>query len=726
MQNLKHIIVYMQIVNVFLLVLHVLCVSNTIEAKNGTLCVNFFGTGGFGNRVIGLAAMAAIANAAGRPFAFTKTNIMWHDAWYSEYDNNTCHHETVHTCTITSSIPSEHCEKLIFDMIEQNVLIKFTGHQGTLYNIVKNWPRFQKSYQNALYRMGSPPCTYPSYAVVLAYELPKILYKPKPLLKQAIQHFETKNNISVNKPGAFDLAIHVRFCVDCPVKNKNADILRSLQCARNKLNLTRDTLISTQNKKIFLTSDKLEAVHFVKHILHDPWKIYHNIPAKMIHTASSKTNTPSYILPYLDNFLLGMSNSIISCWTTFAQIGFLRTGGIERLNNITQTKHLNGIESLNTVVPSNEIKNPIHEPCAVHSEKIHCQKNEEKKININVEPNKPQQIVSARQSNYSLLTILIDNYGSCPESCTFIHNLLPVWVRYHYSEIGNNVNLLFEKQIDTHVLFIARKHLYELGHWAINHRKRTGYSVGILHMADELNMGSTYSGFDYVLRHYYFKELRGPAAGLYIRALGNLSCGQGPTWPEHHQLVHGPPLGVHWMFLPMFKIKDLFGSRLANSVWPATMRPINCVFSGRETQKRIEMYNAFKNYGQDLNCSISLTNGFGKGAGPWGYATEILETAKFGLNPSGNNVECLRLPELLGMGTIPAMLDAPFLHATFQQVPVISGRNWGEVIMKIKEILQYPNKVDHLQMKNAYFYQELQRCMASDLEKIFYKAMNLS
>jgi hypothetical protein len=39
------------------------------------------------------------------------------------------------------------------------------------------------------------------------------------------------------------------------------------------------------------------------------------------------------------------------------------------------------------------------------------------------------------------------------------------------------------------------------------------------------------------------------------------------------------------------------------------------------------------------------------------------------------------------MGSVPSVIDQPYLHATFQTVPAIIGENWTEVTMQMKELL---------------------------------------
>jgi len=120
------------------------------------------------------------------------------------------------------------------------------------------------------------------------------------------------------------------------------------------------------------------------------------------------------------------------------------------------------------------------------------------------------------------------------------------------------------------------------------------------------------------------------------------------------------------------------------------------------------------------NCQIQFSKGFAVGNSKLQYLADNLQDIKIGINPPGNNVECHRLPELLALGTIPAMLDANYLHATFRSVPGIIGQNWTDVAWQIETALSQENKriIDDLSWSGAKFYEELKFCMRSDMDII--------
>ena len=64
------------------------------------------------------------------------------------------------------------------------------------------------------------------------------------------------------------------------------------------------------------------------------------------------------------------------------------------------------------------------------------------------------------------------------------------------------------------------------------------------------------------------------------------------------------------------------------------------------------------------------------------------ETNKNWPCPGGTSVETHSLAETLQMGSVPSVIDQPYLHATFQIVPAIIGENRTEVTMQMKELLQ--------------------------------------
>ncbi|KAL3907748.1 MAG: hypothetical protein SGARI_003386 [Bacillariaceae sp.] len=129
----------------------------------------------------------------------------------------------------------------------------------------------------------------------------------------------------------------------------------------------------------------------------------------------------------------------------------------------------------------------------------------------------------------------------------------------------------------------------------------------------------------------------------------------------------------------------------------------------------------------DLNCSISFTNGFSMGATKWEYLIGDLQQTKIGLCPGGTSVETHRLAETLQMGSVPALLDQPYLEAPFRKVPGIIGENWTVVAASMKDLImeeraatfaKRQSKLERLQLDGAQFFHELQDCMKQDVDML--------
>jgi hypothetical protein len=271
---------------------------------------------------------------------------------------------------------------------------------------------------------------------------------------------------------------------------------------------------------------------------------------------------------------------------------------------------------------------------------------------------------------------------------------------------------------NSHYLIVARDHFSEIGSVARTFRnKHPKTSIGLWHMADELlEHAPNYSEFDYAIRHYFDHKGRGGG----FRALGNHSCGSSPPLPNINKSVTEPRWGVHWAFLE--HEKKIANFRDPTSSWPVSHRSNNCSFIGRPTPERFAALEEVKKAAPDLQCSIKYTEGFMKGNGEFEYMTKDIGDAKIGLNPTGNNVECIRLNELLSMGTVPAMVDEKFVHATFEPLPAVLGKNWSEVALEMKRLLDDERnggkELDTLAKRGSEWKVKLDHCMKSDMDFI--------
>jgi hypothetical protein len=89
--------------------------------------------------------------------------------------------------------------------------------------------------------------------------------------------------------------------------------------------------------------------------------------------------------------------------------------------------------------------------------------------------------------------------------------------------------------IDTHVVVVwipsELRADHALAVWARKQREHTNYTVGLI-VSDEMNLvgSAAFGSFDYVLRHYYQELLHEnypEDPQMYLRALGNMTCGTG-------------------------------------------------------------------------------------------------------------------------------------------------------------------------------------------------------
>jgi hypothetical protein len=186
-------------------------------------------------------------------------------------------------------------------------------------------------------------------------------------------------------------------------------------------------------------------------------------------------------------------------------------------------------------------------------------------------------------------------------------------------------------------------------------RSRGCVNIGLLHMADEqgVHERSFYGLADYVLRHYWFE----------------------------HALVPPPnSLGVIW--IPN-GYRTGVGPIMPQTMLTTSERRIMGFFSGvlkgrtlsDERQQMVRAIQAGK-----LPFLVNETNSFGQGLGPVAYAA-YLSMARFGLAPSGNSPETIRLYEVLEAGAIPVMIRSPFVTASgaLGNPPFVVLDNWSEL-----------------------------------------------
>ena len=331
----------------------------------------------------------------------------------------------------------------------------------------------------------------------------------------------------------------------------------------------------------------------------------------------------------------------------------------------------------------------------------------------------------------AVLTIAIDQGGSCPEKCTFPHMHLPSWVRYQFMTFDEGKNTLpkrlarkkQEGQFIKHLLIVARRHIPELAVLAKNHP----YSVGLWQMADEQYDAKAtapiYHHFDYVIRHYYKDPYwdQGPNR-IELRALGNLTCASesqvfGPPLPSPNNSLY-PKWGMYWVWTDSHAPYHMT-QRSRESLWPLAQRRFECSFTGSDYPhwnkgERKQMKAALEQV-LGKRCPVTITKDFGKGMGPFPYYTTLADT-KICPSPRGFAIETHRTMESLRQGCVPAIKDEPYLHRTFRAPPVIVASNWTQLAHSILYYLDHGPELQQLSHQATEFVHEYNQCVKGDMD----------
>lgn len=368
---------------------------------------------------------------------------------------------------------------------------------------------------------------------------------------------------------------------------------------------------------------------------------------------------------------------------------------------------------------------------------------------------------------YHLLTIAIDSRHSCPELCTFVHPLLPSWVRYRQLHFDSEIDLADKLKDDRgNVIVVARTNIINIANWAV--RRRSNHTAashstsvgavvrpttGLFHNADERfykgEVADVYDKFDYVLRQYYRRDDDGKFHGYALHALGNYTCGttrQPLPLSRTTAEEAGPKWGVHYVPLAAHAV-DVQLLHHATATYPTSLRPTNCSFIGRADVKRSKkeraaMKAAVEEGGAEMNCTVTFTGAFASGNTKFEYFNYDISRSKIGLSPRGSAIETHRLAELLQMGAVPAIVAEDYLFATFKSVPGIIAEDWPAVVqsMKIyleeeKEVIMAANrnngsemrisKLEMLSREGTKWRRDLEECMMADMDYILKGAFGL-
>ena len=83
------------------------------------------------------------------------------------------------------------------------------------------------------------------------------------------------------------------------------------------------------------------------------------------------------------------------------------------------------------------------------------------------------------------------------------------------------------------------------------------------------------------------------------------------------------------------------------------------------------------------------------------------------------------MPSLASLvqGAVPASLDVPFVHAPFEDIPMIVGETWDDVMDYMRSYLANVDELEELQLRGSLFYDKLQYCMRADMERILERVL---
>jgi len=162
------------------------------------------------------------------------------------------------------------------------------------------------------------------------------------------------------------------------------------------------------------------------------------------------------------------------------------------------------------------------------------------------------------------------------------------------------------------------------------------------------------------------------------------------------------------------------------SAWPASMRKYDCTFVGwpRTHGSRI-LLSALKKhpFGRRLKCHLSVQRKFRREIGPYSYQVHYLSTSKIGFCPRGTGPETMRFAEVLGAGTVPAMLPSNFHSVTFSRFPGVIASSWPKVFAKIGELLKDPERLDEVQEECVKWYRRLRECERAGIDVLLRHAL---
>ena len=304
-----------------------------------TLCLIAKNPGGFGNKVYGLVGYIALARATDRIVSLSGPSVIWAPFWEADYPHQACNPNDVDLRCDANSLKNHEspCARALFDFPDKVIQIEITQAHGDEMVAATSHPLFKKRYmEKVLAEYPSVPISWFDVSEKIgiqgrfefyhAIELPRILNKPTTEFAAVIQKFEQLHNLSSDHDSryAFDLALHVRVCVDCGWAMSRKLIAADIQCAIEAY--SQSNKFQAKGAKIFVTSDTRKYLDDIMQEIPPGAKVVENIAESFIHTADTKSRRfETQALPYLDSYLLSRSRLIGSCWTSFGYL-FLRLG----------------------------------------------------------------------------------------------------------------------------------------------------------------------------------------------------------------------------------------------------------------------------------------------------------------------------------------------------------------------------------------------------------------
>jgi len=310
-------------------------VKMELPGESPTLCLILDNPSGLGNKLYGMVGYIALARATNRTVAVSGPAAIWKPFWTSDFQYMTCNPDDVDFHCDAASLKDHEspCSKALFDSPEKVVQIEVKLGYGDEMSAATSHPLFKQLYmENVLGEYPSiPKSWFDRREIYFSMELPKILKSPTKKFASVIQKFEHLHNLSSIDDGdyAFDLAFHVRVCVDCGWEMNRESIAANIRCAIEEfINTKRLKPEDAAAAKIFVTSDTRKYLDDIVEQIPPGATVVENIPKQFIHTTTKRYRPRKFeqqAMPYLDSYLLGRSRLVGSCWTTFGYMS-LRVG----------------------------------------------------------------------------------------------------------------------------------------------------------------------------------------------------------------------------------------------------------------------------------------------------------------------------------------------------------------------------------------------------------------